>query len=286
MICFPISAPAITGQELFNHLNPILKNFINNNFLKLIALFKKTNTSMTVFNHKLLYFLAVLFFTLCLNGQLMSQGCPFGIENCRGGCGRWIDEDGDGFCDLSIINTTDTLVAKDSVKINVGDNKLNTPKTTDQNPASNQKIKLTENTISENHNNTIQPENEAVSEAINAEQISSKKRRPRYNLILYSSLTLGAYLLSLLLMKRNIYSKKTHRRIWNILLLLTFLISGLLGLLLVVQINYGILLKHFRQFMQWHVDFGIAMSLISVFHIIWHFSYFKNIFRKNNYKTE
>jgi hypothetical protein len=239
---------------------------------------------MTVFTYKLLKFLSVLCFTFCLNGQLMSQDCPFGIENCKGGCGRWIDEDGDGICDMSVMNSSDTVELTDTTPTII--NVQNNPKTQVHNDAKHHDNLLSIITTDETSTDSIQQEIEPEINALSEEQTSTQKRKPRYNLILYSSLTIGAYFLSLVLLKRNIYSKKIHRRIWNILLLVTFLISGLLGLLLVVQINYGILIQHFRQFMQWHVDFGIAMSLISVFHIIWHFSYFKNMFRRSSHKPE
>lgn len=232
--------------------------------------------------NKQLYILIFLFISFSGINHVFSQECPFGIENCRGGCGRWIDTDGDGVCDrssnLHIIPDT-VAVKKDTVSI------TNTIEAVEQN----QGISGVQNKGKElqqsDHPNEAEISEYDISEQTDTEttdpEIKTTKSPPRYRMIFYSSLTIGAYLLSLLLMKLKVYKKKTHRRIWNVLLLVTFLVSGILGLILVLQINYKILSSYFLQFLQWHVDFGIGMAWISIFHIIWHFSYFKNIVRIN-----
>ena len=70
-----------------------------------------------------------------------------------------------------------------------------------------------------------------------------------------------------------------HRKIWNALLLITFLASGILGILLVIRINFGVAIPLPFNVMFWHVETGIAMFMISIFHISWHGTYFKNMFR-------
>ncbi len=88
------------------------------------------------------------------------------------------------------------------------------------------------------------------------------------------------YLLSYLLSKYKYISLVLHRRLWNILLLITFLVSGIFGLILTIRINYGITTTQPFNMLFWHVEAGIAMSLISIFHILWHLPYFKAIFKK------
>ena len=71
----------------------------------------------------------------------------------------------------------------------------------------------------------------------------------------------------------------THRKIWNMLLLLSFIGVAASGVILTVRIDYGVnILPRFRTLF-WHVETGIAMTVISVFHIIWHLPYFKAIMR-------
>jgi len=73
-----------------------------------------------------------------------------------------------------------------------------------------------------------------------------------------------------------------HRRIWNVILLITFLISGIFGIILAILISYGIRLTFYSDLLFWHVEFGIAMTIISIFHIAWHWKYFKKIVKRKS----
>lgn len=66
----------------------------------------------------------------------------------------------------------------------------------------------------------------------------------------------------------------THRKAWNLMLLATFLICGLLGLVLVVGITRPTPWEIPSWLLVWHVETGIAMSLISFFHLGWHARYY------------
>jgi len=101
-----------------------------------------------------------------------------------------------------------------------------------------------------------------------------------YNFLLLFFLTLLIYFLSLFLVKIKKISLITHRRIWNIILLVSFLISGILGLILAFSIDQKISIGWYVPFLWFHVEFGIIMALVSVFHTFYHLSYFKNILKK------
>lgn len=88
------------------------------------------------------------------------------------------------------------------------------------------------------------------------------------------------YVLTHVLSKKNKISIATHRKIWNILLTLTFLASGLLGILLVIRINFGISIPLPFNMLYWHVEAGIAMTAISIFHIIWHWPWYRGLVSK------
>ncbi len=83
------------------------------------------------------------------------------------------------------------------------------------------------------------------------------------------------YLLSYLLTKTKYLKFTKHRRIWNLLLLLSFIVAGSIGFFMAfvysfelnVEIPYGIL--------QIHVEFGIIWFIVAFFHFLWHFTYFK-----------
>ena len=87
-------------------------------------------------------------------------------------------------------------------------------------------------------------------------------------------ITILAYFTTWLFTTWEIFSLKTHRKFWNCLLLVTFLVSGILGLLGVVKINYKLHFPHYDQLMLWHVSFGIALVVIAFFHLAWHLKYY------------
>ena len=88
------------------------------------------------------------------------------------------------------------------------------------------------------------------------------------------------YLLSHLLVRYRILPKRIHRKIWNTLLLLTFLITAILGLLLAIQINYKLEWEFVDKFLVWHVNFGIAMAMVALMHLLWHIDYYLHLFKK------
>ncbi len=88
------------------------------------------------------------------------------------------------------------------------------------------------------------------------------------------------YSLSFALSKNNVISILIHKKIWNYLLLITFLLSGIHGLILAMMIDLNISTDWYKNILWIHVEFGIAMAIISIFHIIWHIRYFR--IAKNN----
>jgi spermidine synthase len=82
----------------------------------------------------------------------------------------------------------------------------------------------------------------------------------------------------------GLVSRTNHRKFWNVLLLLAFLASGLIGLLMVVKINYKLTLSFYEQMVRYHVAFGIGMVLIGFFHFWWHLWYYLKLFKAEKSK--
>lgn len=101
--------------------------------------------------------------------------------------------------------------------------------------------------------------------------------------ILLAVLTL--YLAGQLLVKFDVISVKQHRKVWNTLLLITFLVTAVLGLILVLQINYKFYWPWTKALLDWHVNFGIAMSIVATIHFIWHFNYYIKLFKRDEVKV-
>jgi hypothetical protein len=93
------------------------------------------------------------------------------------------------------------------------------------------------------------------------------------------------YAVSFALYKTKRIRVATHRKIWNVLLLATFLITGVFGLLLTIQLDYTLPFTIPINMLFWHVEAGIVMTLISVFHMGWHFNYYRNLVRAGRKKV-
>jgi hypothetical protein len=235
---------------------------------------------------QILLIFALLFFTAQAQTQTKSD-CPFNAVNCAYGCGRHIDLNKDGFCDHSIIE----LIAKKNISAATDSLRLDSIKAAEEPVEKNEpKAKPHNPTVSpanQNHADTtkahVLPLNEELFETdedhLTAPEDTISNSKQVYDLVEVSAITFFLYFLTFFLSKRNLIRRVYHRRIWNALLLITFLVSCLFGFWLVIMINYQIAMSTFRTFLYWHVEVGIAMTLISVFHIIWHLSYFKNLFK-------
>jgi len=100
-----------------------------------------------------------------------------------------------------------------------------------------------------------------------------------YHLIPIGILLTVFYLLSLLAVRMKLLTGTGHRRFWNILLLLFFFSTALLGLFLALKVNYRWNIRWIDGAMQWHVDTGIGLAFVAFFHLLWNISYYLNIFR-------
>ena len=104
-------------------------------------------------------------------------------------------------------------------------------------------------------------------------------KRRVYHFLPISLILIFFYVLGSFMVKKKVISLVNHRRIWNILLLITFFISGILGILWVIRLDLGWRISLPFSILFWHTETGIAMTVISIFHIIWHWPYLKKLFR-------
>ena len=101
-----------------------------------------------------------------------------------------------------------------------------------------------------------------------------------YNLLPISFALIVLYLSGLTLVKAQKLSRFSHRKIWNIILALSFLGSAIPGLILVLHLNYKIPPTINPKIMFLHVEFSIVFTVVAIFHTFWHLPYFKRLFRK------
>ena len=95
-----------------------------------------------------------------------------------------------------------------------------------------------------------------------------------YALLPLGILAVILYLSSHFLTRFNLVSRKNHKQIWNTILLITFLVTAVLGIILAIQVNYKLEIPWIKELLVWHVNFGIGMAFVGIFHVIWHINYF------------
>lgn len=241
--------------------------------------------------------IALFLFWMMMGQALSGQTCTRNVIDCKGICGKFTDNDSDSICDFSPRSTPHLISAEDVKKsdgIPANDtlkkkrNQDTSSITRNKKPEPTNNSTITDNASSETIQSVAnilraqQPDNAPVKATTNPSLTKKKKAKP-YPLITISLATLLLYAGSVTLVKLGKIKKATHRKLWNTLLLISFLMSGILGLLLVFQMNYKFWMNGFGTFLTLHVDFGIAMAIISIFHVFWHLNYFKNLFiRRNN----
>lgn len=96
-----------------------------------------------------------------------------------------------------------------------------------------------------------------------------------YNFLLITFIVFSLYFGSLYLVKVNKIQLQKQRLFWNVILLISFLVSGILGLVLAFFIDQKISIAWYSTFLWLHVEMGIVMALIAIFHALWHFKYFE-----------
>jgi hypothetical protein len=168
----------------------------------------------------------VLAFLLCVS-FISATTCPFGLVNDSypGACGRYIDSNKDGLCDLS------------------------------EQPAI---------------------ENSDIEKPA-AEIEKPNFFKTRYNTLIIIFLSSLIYYGSYFFCRNNPARLITHKKIWNAILLLTFIPVVITSLVYLLRIDFAFDLEvSWAAF--WHIEMGLIMIMVSLFHALWHLSYYKNCY--------
>ncbi len=229
---------------------------------------------------------------LCvISDNSSAQNCPYDEVDCKGECGKFIDENKDSYCDYSLLSKkiTGDIISDSNVIITTDPEIKDNGKHHRNNRSEEMRHGNCEKIYSKKYKadtSVIKEENKITSQQINdttkvstntIQDIDKKKKHNSYDLLsvllVCSLLYAGTYIPA----QKSIIKKSTHLKIWNSALLLTFLVSGFFGLLLAAGINYNIFKSYFKTLMFWHVEIGIAMTIISIFHVFWHWKFFVSL---------
>lgn len=245
-------------------------------------------------------FFVITIFSNCIQAQ---EVCPKERTNCTNHCRRYTDENKNDTCDLSeaYIRTIlqksiepqgkiPELPAKDSLadnsKIKQAKEDLYT-NTDDEKNGNSLKVIAKKNTAV-SKSSPVQHGDTDILEAIvtpsnnifNKESKSIPKNTSPYHLITMSAVVLIGYVLSIVFVTVHFIKKSSHRKFWNLILLITFLLSGLLGVFLAIQISYDLPIKNLTIYYVIHVDAGIIMAILSFIHFYWHRKYYYSMLKK------
>ncbi|MDR3291397.1 MAG: hypothetical protein LBT10_04520 [Methanobrevibacter sp.] len=105
------------------------------------------------------------------------------------------------------------------------------------------------------------------SQSIDLSSPVSESYNPNYNILLITISLLIFYLLSYILYDNRNISRNTYKRIWTLILLFSFLFTGVSGILLSTLSDFNI--NNFFKFnlIFWHVECGIVFAITIIFHI-------------------
>jgi hypothetical protein len=90
----------------------------------------------------------------------------------------------------------------------------------------------------------------------------------------------AAWFFSALLIKTRKLNLSSQRKFWNFLLFASFLATAATSIIMLLNESYNASIKVPFDLVFWHIESGLAMSIISVLHIFWHIPYIKSYFPK------
>ena len=183
-----------------------------------------------------LTFLLILTTFLSANSALAWDDCPFGFEDepFPGTCWRYVDTNGDGICDHS------------------------------QSKPTNDKSEIKNQDQIDLQGQTNNGQN----------LLENRNTRQVIVMIISFSITLIAIILTKALVKKELLSKVKEKIIWNLLLLIFFLPSGITGIILVLMPIAPFLREISLNFINLHSITSFFFMWISGYHIIWHTKYY------------
>jgi len=208
--------------------------------------------------------------------------CPFGLvmDAFPGQCGRYIDDNANSICDLSEQVKYDETVHQEVTGQEIKEMTVEEvailysmdPKDLVKSISAYVNAPVqTEDNIEDLHDEfELQASTVKVLAQTNARTPAPVKKYHMLQIALVSTLL---YLFTYFMSKKKMISQLAHKQVWNLLLTITFMISAVLGILLVIRINYGWFEMPFN-LLYWHVEAGLSMAVITIFHIIFYWRYF------------
>ena len=226
----------------------------------MIRRFRKCITLLT------LIFVLVAFSSISIYAW---DNCPFGLKDdpYPGECKRYIDTDGDGICDLSQPapgdRDTNIFLSEENVKDNVIDDN-----------------KYSEESDEKVRGGFFVAEAASIETTVSDSPYPERKSLPDYNFLEIFLISLLIYFGDKFLARKLEISFCKEKKFWNVFLLISFIGSAGTGMILVFIRDFAWFRSINFNFLFWHVEFSIVMTLLGIFHALWHLKYYLSIFKK------
>ncbi len=93
------------------------------------------------------------------------------------------------------------------------------------------------------------------------------------------------YLITYTLYKTGLIKKSLHVNLWNFILFSAFLVTACAGFVLMVLLELSVITSINLGLLYWHVEFGITMTIVTVFHIITYWKSTRRLFTGGKMKS-
>jgi hypothetical protein len=94
-----------------------------------------------------------------------------------------------------------------------------------------------------------------------------------YEIVIPSIPFVAGYLVTYILYKTGLIKKSIHVNLWNFILFSAFLVAAGAGFTLMVLLELDVITSINLGLLYWHVEFGITLALVTIFHL---FTYWKS----------
>jgi hypothetical protein len=109
-------------------------------------------------------------------------------------------------------------------------------------------------------------------------QINNEDIKMVYDILIPVITVLLGYLITFTVYKTGLIRKSLYMNIWNMILLITIVISGLAGFVLLILLDMGVSISISPQLLYWHVEFGMTVAVVAIFHFHIYRKSFKSMF--------
>ena len=254
-------------------------------------------------NKKIIAILILLFSQFSVT-RAEALDCPYGFVNdpAPGNCNLYRDFNNNGYCDLSEVEKSvaeQSVTATDDLMDLITGKELKTKTVSeaadlyqlDADLVARELTVLIKQSVRTSDSFQLLHDNYGLSPDAAKELLVALKTgqqtkvvevqevRQQYYMWQITVVILAFYLFSLVLVKKKKISPAANKKIWNLLLLISFVVTAFTSILVLLRLNYSLTVYFPLNVVYWHIEIGYAMILIALCHTLWHWPYFKAYFK-------